>query len=86
MVSFYMTRSSASREHHAKILSFVLDQLNSNCVPFVVAPYEADAQLAYFSKEMQMAKCQSLVITEDSDAIPYGVRTTLFKLTAEPGE
>jgi hypothetical protein len=39
-------------------------------VRYVVAPYEADAQLAYMSVKGMV----DVVITEDSDAIPYGCR------------
>lgn len=38
---------------------------------FYVAPYEADAQLAFLSK----AKLIDIVISEDSDCIPYGCKT-----------
>lgn len=37
-------------------------------VKYVVAPYEADAQLAYLCKE----RIVSAVISEDSDTLPYG--------------
>ena len=47
-------------------------------VRFYVAPYEADAQLAFFSKH----KIVDLVISDDSDCVPYGVKTVLFKLGA----
>lgn len=40
-------------------------------VAFYVAPYEADAQLAFLSK----AKLIDVVISEDADCIPYGCRT-----------
>lgn len=39
-------------------------------VRYVVAPYEADAQLAY----MSIQGIIDLVITEDGDTIPYGCR------------
>lgn len=37
-------------------------------VAYVVAPYEADAQLAYLARTGVV----ELVISEDSDTIPYG--------------
>jgi exonuclease-1 len=43
----------------------VLRQMN---VEYVVAPYEADAQLAFFGLHGHV----DLVITEDSDLIAYG--------------
>ncbi|KDO26486.1 hypothetical protein SPRG_08289 [Saprolegnia parasitica CBS 223.65] len=42
----------------------------------LVAPYEADAQLALLSKE----KLVDVVFSEDSDCIPYGCKTVFFKL------
>lgn len=40
-------------------------------ITFYVAPYEADAQLAYMSRH----KVIDAVISEDSDCIPYGCKT-----------
>jgi 5'-3' exonuclease len=40
-------------------------------VQFYVAPYEADAQLAFLSK----AKLIDVVVSEDADCVPYGCRT-----------
>jgi 5'-3' exonuclease len=45
-------------------------------VRYIVAPYEADAQLAYLS----MAGLVDAVLTEDSDSLPYGCKRVLFKL------
>ena len=39
-------------------------------MPYIVAPYEADAQLAFLSIQGQA----DVVITEDSDTIPFGCR------------
>ena len=39
-------------------------------IDYVVAPYEADAQLAF----MVMNGYADFVISEDSDTIPYGCR------------
>lgn len=50
--------------------------LNEQRIPYVVAPYEADAQLAYL-------EAQGLIdgiITEDSDLLVFGCKTVLFKL------
>jgi exonuclease-1 len=63
-------------------------------VPFVVAPYEADAQLAFLALQGimlaltpvllmafdYMAVCSNAVITEDSDLIPFGCSRVLFKM------
>jgi exonuclease-1 len=44
-----------------------------------VAPYEADAQLAYLSK----IKYVDIVMTEDSDLLAYGCEQVLFKYENE---
>ncbi|TYZ60360.1 hypothetical protein PybrP1_011211 [[Pythium] brassicae (nom. inval.)] len=48
-------------------------------VAFYVAPYEADAQLAFLSRQ----KLVDAVVSEDSDCVPYGCRTMLFKWTPD---
>lgn len=50
-------------------------EVNVDCI---VAPYEADAQLAYLNK----VGLAEYVITEDSDLILFGCRKILFKLDA----
>jgi exonuclease-1 len=44
----------------------------------VVAPYEADAQLAYLSRNRMV----DFVISEDSDTLPYGCRRVRQPVTA----
>ncbi|GMF66125.1 unnamed protein product [Phytophthora lilii] len=48
-------------------------------ITFYVAPYEADAQLAFLSRQ----KIVDVVISDDSDCVPYGVKTVLLKLTPD---
>ena len=43
-------------------------------IPFVVAPFEADAQLTYLYKE----KLVDCILTNDSDLIIYGVEKIIF--------
>lgn len=45
-------------------------------VECIVAPYEADAQLAYLQKE----NIVDLVITEDSDMLVFGCKRVLYKM------
>ncbi|XP_068642839.1 exonuclease 1 [Aristolochia californica] len=45
-------------------------------VDFVVAPYEADAQMTFLS----LNKLVDAVITEDSDLIPFGCSRIIFKM------
>ncbi len=48
-------------------------------VEFLVAPYEADSQLAYLASLPQEAGGVAAVISEDSDLLAYGVPALLFK-------
>jgi 5'-3' exonuclease len=45
-----------------------LQELKMQGVQFIVAPYEADAQMAYLARRGDV----QLVITEDSDLMAYG--------------
>ncbi|TDH73378.1 hypothetical protein CCR75_008693 [Bremia lactucae] len=54
----------------------VIQQLKARKVAYVVAPYEADAQLAYLVKN----GIADGVISEDSDCLPFGCQTVLFKM------
>ena len=49
---------------------FSLQECRSVGVECIVAPYEADSQLAYLSKESLV----DLVITEDSDLLVFGCK------------
>lgn len=46
--------------------------LKSENIEFVVAPYEADAQLAYLSNLEEEKNGIVAVISEDSDLLAYG--------------
>lgn len=52
-----------------------IEYLKTIHIEFIVAPYEADAQLGYLARIGYVDG----VITEDSDMIPYGVSLVLFK-------
>lgn len=51
-------------------------------ISFVVAPYEADAQLGFLSRNNYV----DFVITEDGDSLVYGCRCVLFKLDNGMGD
>ncbi len=53
--------------------------LRQRRVEFIVAPYEADAQMAYLFREGLV----SLVMTEDSDLLAFGCSRVLYKLDNE---
>lgn len=46
-------------------------------VQYIVAPYEADSQLAYLFYTGKI----DFVITEDSDLLAFGVRKVFFKMS-----
>ncbi|XP_072951947.1 exonuclease 1 isoform X1 [Typha angustifolia] len=50
--------------------------LKQEKVDFIVAPYEADAQMTFLS----VNKLVDAVITEDSDLIPFGCSRIIFKM------
>ncbi|XP_060802397.1 exonuclease 1 isoform X1 [Amyelois transitella] len=60
---------------HAMALELIKECRKRN-VDCIVAPYEADAQLAY----LNMKNIAHLVITEDSDLILFGCTKVLFKM------
>ena len=53
--------------------------LKAASVDYVVAPYEADAQLAYLEREQLV----DFVISEDSDMLAWNCKRVLFKLDHE---
>ena len=55
-----------------------IDALKQKNIEFIVAPYEADAQLAYLCK----TNAVYAVISEDSDLLAFGCTRVLFKLQA----
>lgn len=54
----------------------VIEVLKDRGVQFYVAPYEADAQMAYLA----LRGAVHAVITEDSDLLAYGCPRVLFKI------
>lgn len=58
----------------------LMQVLRSLQVEFVVAPYEADSQLAYLASIPTCRGGVAAVITEDSDLVALGCQTVLFKM------
>ena len=54
----------------------LIQVIKSMGIAFLVAPYEADAQLAF----MFQSKMVDIVVTEDSDLLAYGVTKVFFKM------
>lgn len=61
-----------------KMIDLFMDVLNELEIEFIVAPYEADAQMAY----MVQHGFADFAISEDSDLIAYGCPKILMKLTS----
>ncbi|GAA5848484.1 hypothetical protein JCM9279_006579 [Rhodotorula babjevae] len=57
----------------------LIKALRREKVQYVVAPYEADPQLAY----LERTGLVDAVVTEDSDLLVFGCRNVLFKLDGE---
>ena len=59
----------------------LIERCRRSGVDFIVAPYEADAQMA------QLAHCGmvDLIVTEDSDLLAYGCPRVLFKVDVAEG-
>eukprot|EP00921_Rhytidocystis_pertsovi_P002852 GHVQ01004795.1.p1 GENE.GHVQ01004795.1~~GHVQ01004795.1.p1 ORF type:complete len:511 (-),score=51.68 GHVQ01004795.1:1751-3283(-) len=62
------------------ITTAMIDRVIQTCrllnIEFIVAPYEADAQLAYLCRTGNIAA----VVTEDSDLLAYGCPRVVFKM------
>ncbi|RXW15314.1 hypothetical protein EST38_g10540 [Candolleomyces aberdarensis] len=56
----------------------LIKALRAERVSYIVAPYEADAQLAY----LERIGIVDAILTEDSDLLVFGCRNVLFKLDA----
>ncbi|KAG1347513.1 putative Exonuclease 1 [Cocos nucifera] len=75
--------SSAAYECYQKAVDIspsiaveLIQVLKQEKVDYIVAPYEADAQMTFLS----MNKLVDAVITEDSDLIPFGCSRIIFKM------
>lgn len=74
-------KRTGAGEHYPAVVHTTLALLKRASIPFLVAPYEADTQLAF----LQLKKYVDLVISEDSDLIAYGLHTpVLFKNSVNP--
>lgn len=54
----------------------LIEELKKNNIQYVVAPYEADSQLAYLEKKGMI----DAILSEDSDLLVFGAKTLLTKL------
>lgn len=56
-----------------------MQALKAEGVAYIVAPYEADAQLAYLEKRGIIDG----IVTEDSDLLVFGCKKVLFKMDSD---
>uniref|UniRef100_A0A6G1S7Y5 Exonuclease 1 n=1 Tax=Aceria tosichella TaxID=561515 RepID=A0A6G1S7Y5_9ACAR len=64
------------------IVQQVIHYCKQENINYIVAPYEADAQLAFLNNN---GHCE-FIITEDTDLILYGCQKIIYKLDRETGE
>ncbi|XP_019642562.1 PREDICTED: LOW QUALITY PROTEIN: exonuclease 1-like [Branchiostoma belcheri] len=69
--SYYLQAVSITPE----MVDRVIEALEVRGVDYVVAPYEADAQLAFFS----MNGAVRFIISEDSDLLAFGAKEVVYK-------
>jgi exonuclease-1 len=74
-----MQRFAEAIDVTPQMANYVLLGLRGRGVECIVAPYEADAQLAYLSKIAYV----DVVITEDSDLLAFGAKRVLYKLSKD---
>lgn len=73
-------RAGAGTAHYGDVLEAIIHSLRQNRIPFLVAPYEADGQLAF----LQQRGLVDLIVTEDSDLVAYKCASAvpiLYKLS-----
>lgn len=63
----------------SRMINTIINLLKSLNIRVIVAPYEADSQIAFLCK----SKIADFAITEDSDLIPFGVDHICYKLDAD---
>jgi exonuclease-1 len=61
------------------IVHRIIKSISGLNVKSIIAPHEADSQLAYLFKTQKA----SLIITEDSDLLAFGVTKLLYKMDKE---
>lgn len=67
---------SAARVHTPLLPGAAVQALKQRGLRFIVAPYEADAQLAFLAR----SGAAHVVLTEDSDLLAYGSPVVFFKM------
>jgi 5'-3' exonuclease len=74
-------RRAGAGRHYSEIIAELIRILKQSSIAFMVAPYEADSQLAYMSINGYI----DLIVTEDSDLVAHGAKAILYKSIGEIG-
>lgn len=64
------------------VIQQVIEYCKKNNIEYIIAPYEADAQLAFLERR-GLAK---YIVTEDTDLILYGCDNIIYKLNNDEGK
>lgn len=70
-------RRAGAGRHFSLVIDAVVASMRSNRIPFLVAPYESDGQLAFLSEKRYV----DLIVTEDSDLLACGASPVMYKLS-----
>mmetsp|Transcript_13767 Transcript_13767/g.39544 ORF Transcript_13767/g.39544 Transcript_13767/m.39544 type:complete len:925 (+) Transcript_13767:230-3004(+) len=68
---------AATSQIQYEIVHAVMVALQSECIPYLVAPYEADGQLGYLARTGLV----DMIVTEDSDLMACGAPCILYKFS-----
>ena len=68
---------AATSQIQYEIVHAVMVALQSECIPFLVAPYEADGQLGYLAREGLV----DMIVTDDTDLMACGAPSILYKFS-----
>ena len=74
-------KRAGAGKHFLQIVDALLDRFRESQTSFMIAPFEADSQLAYLSNQGYI----DLIITEDSDLVAHGAKSILYKSVTEIG-
>ena len=68
---------AATSQIQYEIVHAVMVALQSECIPYLVAPYEADGQLGYLARKGLV----DMIVTDDTDLMACGASSILYKFS-----
>ena len=68
---------AATSQIQYEIVHAVMVALQSECIPYLVAPYEADGQLGYLARTGLV----DMIVTDDTDLMACGASSILYKFS-----